>query len=377
MEHAMIVSLTREGCAARQARFCKRLAGKGIDAAIITDVLDVYYFTGVQSSPLIPLPQALVLYASGEALLVTHGSPDPLPPGVVKCLGYMPSIGGTTNFDNANRVDGLLEQLLAGRPTIKKLGYQSQSSRHDTLKIASAALGADAVAIDCDLQTVQRKKEADEVAMLRESARINLAAYEAVRKAIVPGVTEVEVLAAGAQAALKAAGEWVQHNGDFQSGQLGGYARDRRIEAGELYIVDQWIVRRHYWSDLCRTFAVGEVSREQREVVNHIAALHEQIAQWVRPGVSGAEVHRKINADRLKHFPTYDMPHHGGHATGVRAHESPDINIPRDAVLEEGDVVCVEPGAYHPSLRAGVRTENTYIVTPKGGESISPFPMTI
>ena len=301
----MAIQLTREGCLARQAQFCKRLAARNLDAAIITDVLDVYNLTGVASSPLIPLPQALVIEADGKALLVTHGPPAELPPGVTQMLGYKPSIGGTTNPDNHNRVDHLLIQILAGHRGIKRLGYQSQSTRHDTLKVAAGALTAhELLSIDGDLQTVQRKKEADEIAMLRESARINLAAYEAVKAAIVPGATEVEVLAAGASAAHRAAGEWVQHNGDFQSGQLGGAARDRKIEAGELFIVDQWIVRRHYWSDLSRTYAVGDVSREQRTITNHIAALHEQIAQWVRPGASGAEIHRKITADLEKHFLT-------------------------------------------------------------------------
>lgn len=373
----MPAQLTREGCLARQNRVRRALAAQNLGAALITDVLDVYNLTGAASSPLIPLPQALLLLVDGDALLVTHGPPAAPPPGVGKMLGYAPSIGGTTNFDNPNQVDQLLATLLQGQH-IKRLGYQSQSTRHDTLKIAASALHADdLVAIDADLQLVQRKKEADEIAMLRESARINLAAYDAVKAAIVPGAREIDVLAAGARAAHAAAGEWVQHNGDFQSGQLGGPARDRAIVEGELYIVDQWIIRRHYWSDLSRTYAVGQVSREQRTITNHIAALHEQIAQWIRPGASGAEIHQKILADLKKHFPDYTMPHHGGHATGVRPHEAPDINIPRDGIFEENCVVCVEPGAYHPSLRAGVRIENTYIVTKNGGENISVSSMTI
>jgi Xaa-Pro aminopeptidase len=44
-------------------------------------------------------------------------------------------------------------------------------------------------------------------------------------------------------------------------------------------------------------------------------------------------------------------------------------------VLEEGDVIAVEPALYDPSLASGLRLENDYLVTATGLENLSPFPL--
>ena len=43
----------------------------------------------------------------------------------------------------------------------------------------------------------------------------------------------------------------------------------------------------------------------------------------------------------------------------------------------EGEVFTAEPGHYTEELRAGLRIENQYLVTAKGVENLTPFPMEI
>ena len=53
----------------------------------------------------------------------------------------------------------------------------------------------------------------------------------------------------------------------------------------------------------------------------------------------------------------------------------PDLNKERGGILQVGNVVSVEPGAYIPEMRAGVRLENMYLITADGLENLSPYPM--
>ena len=77
------------------------------------------------------------------------------------------------------------------------------------------------------------------------------------------------------------------------------------------------------------------------------------------------------------HLREIGLTHHGGHGVGLRAHEGPDLNRDRDDILRPGDVVSVEPGAYTPELRAGIRLENTFLITETGCELLSEYPLSL
>ena len=44
-------------------------------------------------------------------------------------------------------------------------------------------------------------------------------------------------------------------------------------------------------------------------------------------------------------------------------------------MLQEGEVIAVEPALYAPELQCGMRIENDYLVTSTGVELLSPFPL--
>ena len=226
---------------------------------------------------------------------------------------------------------------------------------------------------------MQEIKDDDEIALIRKAIEVDLAAYTAAQKAIAPGVNELEVLGAAQQAAHLAAGEQVFHDGDYQCGQLGGFARDRRIEEGELYIIDAWAIYRGYWSDLCRTFAVGEPTELQESIYNHLSAFHDQIGDYLQPGKDSRDCAKAMDAYIREHpaLKEAGLGHHGGHTIGLRAHQMPDVNATRGGIFQVGNVVSIEPGSYIPEARAGVRLENMYLITESGPENLSVYPMEI
>ncbi|MEE3258183.1 MAG: M24 family metallopeptidase, partial [Candidatus Latescibacterota bacterium] len=265
------------------------------------------------------------------------------------------------------------------KPAAGRLGWQSEFLPRRLGLAVEAGLGKvpEWVAVDGVLAAIQEVKDPDEIELLRKAVQVDLAAYAAAAEAIAPGVSELEVLAAAQRAAHLAAGEKVFHDGDYQCGVPGGFARDRKIEVGELYIIDAWSIYRGYWADLCRTFAVGEPSEVQQSVFEHIKSFHDRVGEYLQPGKDGSECAVAMDAHIREHPKLMDvgLGHHAGHNVGLRAHQMPDLNKERGGTLRVGNVVSVEPGAYIPEVRAGVRLENMYLITADGLENLSPYPM--
>lgn len=135
--------------------------------------------------------------------------------------------------------------------------------------------------------------------------------------------------------------------------------------------------RTHYHGDLTRTVVVGEVSDEVRAM--HAATLQALDAgiESIRPGVAGRDVHRaacQVLVDRRFGTTTEGfegpagvpkMNHSTGHGVGLDVHEAPSLREVTEDVLDQGDVVTVEPGLYKLGS-GGVRIEDTGMVTTEG-----------
>lgn len=369
-EKILMAALTSTGCAARRKRLADLLMRLQLDAALITDVRDVYYFTGV----LFPddLPLLLIADSGGDDHLVCPEGFEL--PECGTATTYEWNHRGTRHPDPSSRMLAALEgqrSRLAG----KRVGVQRRALSAWLAQTLKDAGGQALFPIDDELAAMQRRKDTDEVELIRASIRANLAAYAAVAEAIAPGVNELDVLSAGRRGAILDAKEKVFHDGDYQCGSYNGPARDRPIERGELYIVDAWTCYRGYWSDMSRTFVVGAPPTEaQQALFDHIRWIQDKLPSLLRPGIDGQDVYRSIDEMIRQHPPLADegLIHHGGHAIGLRAHELPDINLQRGGLLEPGNVICVEPGGYFAAARYGVRLENMYLITDNGCVDLCP-----
>ena len=369
-------SLTREGCAGRQKRLCEHLSMSGLDAAVITDHREIYYFTGA----LLPSwPACLMVMADSRSWLAAQTSDES--PLTDNYLTYQPHTFYTNNPDNQRLLGQLVARHLAGASKLRRIGWQAESTPHLIANHLTNALSPNEwVALDDALEAMERRKDADEVDLIRRSIRADLAGYDAAQAAIRPGVNELEVLAAAQRAAMLDAGEGVYHGGDFRAAAMGGAARDRRVESGELFIVDAQTVFRGYWCDLARTYSVGQTPTDlQQSIYAHIAAIQREVAGLLKLGLKGTDLWRFLDG-RIREHPALaqsGLIHHAGHGVGLRAHEAPDLNRDREGTLEPGNVVSVEPGGYTDAARYGARIENMYLITETGAETLSDYAMNL
>ena len=370
-------ALTQNGCQDRQNCFRRRLAERNIDAAVLMDCRDVYYFTG----KLLPdaFPVFMLLETDGGCWVVSHT--DDSVPYVDDWIAYEWHQLDTLNFDLMRQLNAVVKRKLQDTARVRRLGVQYESVSSLLQQTVDSTLQpSELIPIDGTLSEVQRNKHPDEFEMLRWSVEVNLASYDAAQAILRAGANELEVLAESQRGAMLKAGERVFHDGDYQCGERHGPARNRLIDRGELYILDGHTCCRGYWSDLARTFIVdSEPTDLQGSIFDHIAAVQDAVPSLLKPGARGTEIWRALDEQIREHRALADsgLVHHAGHGIGIRMHEPPDLNRDREGILRVGDVVCVEPGGYTPAARLGARIENTYLITESGAENLSEYPVNI
>jgi len=130
-----------------------------------------------------------------------------------------------------------------------------------------------------------------------------------------------------------------------------------------------------YFADMTRTISKGKPSDEICRMYEVVHEAKELAASLIKAGVSGADVHNAA-ADYFTKAGyvtagTSGFIHSLGHGVGLAIHESPSLSL-RGGVLEEGNVVTVEPGLYYPGV-GGVRLEDMGAVTEDGFDRFTTF----
>jgi Xaa-Pro aminopeptidase len=147
---------------------------------------------------------------------------------------------------------------------------------------------------------------------------------------------------------------------------------ERRIQTGELVVVDWGCVVDGYCSDCTRTFATGELGDDEAAVYELVRGAQALALAAVRAGAAGRDV------DEVSRAPIRDAGHAGayghglGHGVGLMVHEAPALRPESTDTLVAGNVVTVEPGIYLPG-RFGVRIEDLVVVTHEGCEVLTHF----
>jgi Xaa-Pro aminopeptidase len=363
----------------RLARFRALLAGQDLAGAILRRPANVLYLTGFLSNLDRPSfavvgPDRVVVVAPGSAEAIRRSAAN-----ATSAVGYR--VPGST-IDRVADVDALsdaalveaVEQAgLAGRRIGVELG---DVSGHHAAAVAGVAT---AVALDEHAAALRRIKDADEIALIRAAVTANDVGFGAAAMNIAAGVSEFTVHNLVVEAVQKATGVPVDMTGPnnaFISGPrtmlLAAGATPRRLEHGDLFIVDINPVIRQYKGDTTRTFSVGHPTSEQQRVHDALVRGLESAEKIAKPGVPASAVANALQEPIIA-AGCGALTVHGGHGIGLEHLERPYIIPGDDMPLEEGMVIALEPGVYLPGV-GGLRIEDNYLVTANGLEVLSHYP---
>ena len=323
---------------------------------------------------------------SGEAALRTEAILKPL-----KLGGINPLFAGLTELAEKsgsrmwttpgaekayNKAEGFWPAV---REALRQLGVRRLAVEDDKLSLergrALENLLPSLIGTTRLVQQLRAVKDAEELELLRRSARIAAEAFEAFLPAIRPGRSEAE-LAADLVHEIRRRGAQQMAKGHFvvASGPRGarphGIFPDRVVQPGDFITMDFGAVYNGYVSDMTRTVGVGDVDPKLVEIYHIVREAHDRAIAAVSPDATGSDVDEAARSlIRGRGYGEF-FSHSTGHGIGLELHELPVVNRMNGEKLPVGSVVTVEPGIYIDGL-GGVRIEDDVIVTPHGAEVIT------
>ncbi|HLU60623.1 MAG TPA: Xaa-Pro peptidase family protein [Pseudonocardia sp.] len=339
---------------ARRAALRALLPGAGVDALLVTDLVNVRYLSGFTGSN-----AALLVHADGDdrSRICTDGR------YATQVAAEVPDLAAV--IERACAVE-LAKR--AAKLSVERLGFESDVVTVDGYEaLVEAAGGVPLVRAPGLVQRLRAVKDAAEVEALRRACSVGDAALAELLEAggLRPGRTEREV-------ALDLENRMRAHGADgpaFPTILAAGAnsavphhrPTDAQLQRGDLVKIDFGALVDGYHSDMTRTLVLGPAADWQRE-------LHALVAEAQAAGraalVPGAEVTRVDAAARdvVERAGRGDQFVHGlGHGVGLQIHEAPYVGRTGTGSLAAGMVVTVEPGVYLEG-KGGVRIEDTLVV---------------
>ena len=278
------------------------------------------------------------------------------------------------------KMEGILSLLSDLR--LKKIGFESTALPFSAFQSLSEKLadGAKLVPLEEEIKNLRAVKDAYELTLIRKAIDISSEAFSHVTEILKEGVVEREV-ALGMECFMKRNGaDELGFDIIIASGKRSalphGKASGKRIEKGDLILIDFGSGFQGYHSDQTRTVVCGRPSSEQRKIYQIVKEAHDKAIEKVRPGVAAGEVDGAArNHIRSRGYGDY-FGHGTGHGIGLAVHEDPTINSENKGPIQEGMVCTIEPGIYLPD-RGGVRIEDMVLVTAHGAEVLTYLPTEI
>jgi len=385
--------LTQEGCLARRRRLWDALP-ENVDWCIIADPRHVQYLAGFWVQPLSfsnGERGLLLLERSGRATLMADNF-------TLRSAVHPPYIDREIIdawYDHKhsviNRDHSLLRALEKVAPELKG---RTGLVEAEWLPLAAAGIlgvappagspvipsgprsnGSTAISLGNVIRELRRRKEPDELDLLRQCIRAGDAGQAALREIVRPGITELDVYVEIEKVVLLAAGRPGLVYGDFRATtptniKAGGLPTDHVLQHGDLFILDYSIVLDGYRGDFTNTLAVGAPTDPQVMLYDLCMAGMSAAEKTLRAGTLARDVHAASHRPYEAAGYGHAYQHHAGHGIGL-AHPEPPILVPQsDDVLVAGDVVTLEPGAYVEGI-GGMRFEHNYLITENGYERLS------
>lgn len=340
-------------------RIVANMARENLSQILVTAPASVYYLTGVWVAPgermlalLVKDDGSAVLYAN--RLFALKGNVD------------VPLV----EFDDVDDcVAVLARDILPGRIGIDKF-WPSQF----TIRLMEARGDIRPVLGSAPVDAARMCKDAEELALMRESSRLNDETLRRTLEQLREGMTELEVGAIYASVAKELGASSMSFPALICFGancaEPHHVSDETRLKSGDSVICDVGLVWNSYCSDMTRTVFFGAATEEQKKVYEIVKAANEAGRAAVRPGVPMKEFDRaarKVIED-AGYGPYFT--HRTGHGIGLEVHEFPDNSAVSEVIAQPGMVFSVEPGIYLPG-RFGVRVEDLIAVTENGGETLN------
>ncbi|WP_262173324.1 M24 family metallopeptidase [Saccharococcus sp. Marseille-Q5394] len=343
------------------AKLREALKENGLDALLVTNPYNRRYMTGFTGSA------GVAIISADDAVFITDFRYTEQAAEQVK------------GFRIVKHEKTIIEEVSnqAKEMKIKTLGFEKDNVSFGTYELYNDKVDAELKAVSGIVEKLRMVKNADEIEILQQAAKIADDAFAHICTFIKPGITELEVSNELEMFMRKQGAASSSFDTIVASGERGalphGVASDKVIQSGELVTLDFGALYNGYISDITRTVAVGEPSEKLKEIYEVTLAAQVLALEKIKAGMTGIEADA-IARDYIKSKGYGDaFGHSTGHGIGLEVHEGPALSFRSETVLVPNMTVTVEPGIYLPGI-GGVRIEDDIIITEDGNIRLTHSP---
>lgn len=377
--------LAKDECEARLARFRRILDQKDLDLALVYydefNIGNGWYLTGW-------CPQ----FESGAVLVPRKGTPMILGGPESEPFAKQDSaITDTRNFPvfmvpdeeypNATIIDfqKLFAELNATLGRVRRVGLVGAGRMPADChrQIVEGFAGVELVDITREYVELRYLKSLWEIEQIRAAFKLADECCEAMKGAIAPGVSEIEVAAAGEYAARRRGATGFGFSAIVGSGKRANAvvptASAKKLQPGELVMLGLAPKVQGYAGVFGDTVPVtGQCTESQKQCLRHLGEAFRLTREQLIVGKTG----REIDAPARAYFKKHDLSKYlvcpFAHTIGLHEAESPFFGPNSDDVLKPGMALCVDVSFFgHPEWN-GTRIETGFEITDKGAVPFSP-----
>lgn len=371
-----------------KAEYDRRLAGlraimaeQGLDAALITSMHGIAYYSGF-------------LYCSfgrPYACVVTQERSVTVSANIDGGQPWRRSADENVVYTDWKR-DNYWRAVRDLTGTGKRIGIEGDHLTLAQHKKLSEFLASDTVDIAGSTMFQRMIKSDEEIALIREGARIADMGGAAIRDAIKVGAREIDVAMAGRDAMeieisrahpdSEVRDSWVWFQSGLNTDGAHNPVTTRRLEHGDILSLNTFPMISGYYTALERTLFVGEPDAASLAIWEANVAAHELGLSLIREGASCsgicAEINAFLEARDLLQYRSFGY----GHSFGVLSHyygreAGLELREDIDTVLATNMVVSMEPMLTLPEDQAGAggyREHDIVVLGDGGPENITGFP---
>jgi Xaa-Pro aminopeptidase len=240
------------------------------------------------------------------------------------------------------------------------------------LRLAARARCAPASVVLADLRAI---KDEGELSLLLEAASHADRVAEETADVLRAGMTEREVQAFTIHRfeALGDRDPWAIVASGPNAALPHHFTSERRLEDGDVVILDVGAFTGGYGSDITRTYWIGSPPAEAERVYEIVNRARATGIEAVREGVTAESVDQASRElIRREGYGEFFL-HRTGHGVGLEVHEPPYLVAGNTRPLRAGMVHSIEPGIYLPG-RFGVRLEDLVVVEARGARRLNQAP---
>lgn len=369
----------------RLGRLQAAMRAHDLDACLLFSEPNARYATGVTAMPIWSMStftRCAVVAAEGDPILFEH--PNSVHRSALRATDVRPMRTWEFGDDADTHAQAFTREAI---DALRELGVPGNRVGVDRLGtpafLALQAAGLTIVDSSPVTQEAREIKTPQEVAAFRLNGRLVVEALGAFEAALTPGISERELFAVYAGAALARGAEYLATNTVCSGPNTNPWraeATDRVIGAGDaVYIDTDTVGIEGCFFCVSRSFVCGDVapSPAHRDLFDVARTWVEAMTALVRPGITCGELAATAPAIDERFAPQrYEVMIHG---VGLEE-ENPSVCHPQDVqwnpdrLIREDMALVVEIYLGEVGGSVGVKLGDEILVTPAGAEVLAPFP---